>query len=417
MPARMCSVTHMVPISSRSVWSLVILACAAFAYNTSESLPIGLLPQMSDDLGVSEASIGGLLTSYALIVAVSVVPLVVMLSAVARRRLVLVTVGVLVVSNLAMAVAPSYEFVVAARLLSATTHGVFWSIVAPTAVMLVPRGREGFAMAIAFTGSSLAMVAGTPLTTAIGTLLGWRVATGLLSAMAVLAFVGLALALPALPVSRAGETGSASALWRSFLSTARNSSLVILCLTTIALVAAYFAAYTYIALFVQRYTGLEGTGLSAVLVFYGLAGVLSVWLIGKFTDRRPRAAALACTAALGAAFLGIGAFSAWAPAGVIGSIILLGAAFSATPVFLQAAVLRVSPDSGDVASSIYVVAFQIGIACGAYLGGLAVDGGLIDLIPWIAVAAVAVGAVLLMREQRAFARVPAGADPREQHVS
>ena len=394
-------------LSPRALWSLVLLACAAFAYNTSESLPVGLLPQMSKDLGVSEASIGGLLTSYAIVVAVSVVPLVVMLSAVARRRLILVTIGVLVVSNLAMAVAPSYELVVVARLLSAATHGIFWSVVAPTAVMLVPRGREGFATAIAFTGSSLAMVLGTPLTTAIGTLLGWRIATGLLASMAALAFVGLALVLPALPVSRSGSAQAAN-VWKSFVSTARSSSLVVLCLATIALVTAYFAAYTYIALFVRRYTGLEGTGLSVVLLVFGLAGVISVWIVGKVTDRRPKAAAFVCTAALGAAFLGIGVFSSWAPAGVIGSIVLLGAAFSATPVFLQAVVLRVSPKSGDVASSIYVVAFQIGIAGGAHVGGLAVNNGLIDIVPWIAVVAVGIGMLLLLRERWAFVRAPIG---------
>jgi len=368
---------------------------------------VGLLPQMSRDLGVSEASIGGLLTSYAIVVAVSVVPLVVLLSGVARRRLILVTIGVLVLSNLALAVAPSYELVVVARLLSATTHGIFWSVVAPTAVMLVPRGREGFATAIAFTGSSLAMVLGTPLTTAVGTFLGWRTATGFLASMAALTFAGLALVLPALPVSRSGSA-QAGKMWKSFVSTARNSSLVTLCLATVALVTAYFAAYTYIALFVRRYTGLEGTGLSAVLLVFGLAGVISVWIVGKFTDRRPGAAALACTAALGAAFLGIGAFSSWAPLGVIGSIVLLGAAFSATPVFLQAAVLRVSPKSGDVASSIYVVAFQIGIAGGAHIGGLAVNNGLIDLVPWIAVVAVTLGMTLLLRERRAFTLAPIG---------
>jgi predicted MFS family arabinose efflux permease len=395
-------------IDGRSWASLVLLACAAFAYNTSESFPVGLLPQMAADLGVAESRIGSLLTLYAAVVAITVLPLVVAASGVARRRLILVTVGVLVISTVATALAPDYGWVLAARLVSATTHGIFWSVVAPTAAMLVPRGREGFATSVAFLGSSLAMVAGTPLMTALGTMGGWRTASGVLAAAAALAFVGLALVLPPLDVDRGGGSVGGSA-WRTVLAaTVRNRALLRLCALTVLLVVAYYAVYTYIALLLDRSAGVAGDGLALVLVLFGLAGLIGVGVIGRFTDRFPRRAALTTIGGLVAAFVGIGAFASWAPAGVVASVVLLGGAFAATPVFLQATVLRVTPGAGDVASSIYVVAFQIGIGGGSLLGGLALDGGLLTAVPWAAAAVVVVALVALRVPVRSEARVPVG---------
>lgn len=391
----LCIVTQVNRIDARSWASLVLLACAAFAYNTSESFPVGLLPEMAKDLGVTESRIGSLLTLYAVVVAVTVLPLVVAASGVARRRLILVTIGVLVVSNIAMAAAPAYEWVLVSRLVSATTHGIFWSVVAPTAAMLVPRGREGFATSVAFMGSSLAMVAGTPLMTALGTMWGWRTAIVVLAGAAALAFIGLALVMPALTIERADHARGLRGLLPLLTSTVRNRSLLRLCALTVVLVVAYFAAYTYISLILHRSAGVSGQGLAIVLLVYGFAGLIGVWVIGKVTDSHPRRAAAVAMGGLAAAFAGIGVFSSWAPAGVVASVVLLGAAFAATPVFLQATVLRVAPESSDVASSLYVVAFQVGIAGGSLVGGLAVDSGLLGVVPWAAAAVVVLGMLTL----------------------
>lgn len=395
----LCIVTQMHRIDARSWASLILLACAAFAYNTSESFPVGLLPEMARDLGVAESRIGSLLTLYAVVVAVTVLPLVVAASGVARRRLILITIGVLVVSNLAMAVAPGYAWVLASRLVSATTHGIFWSVVAPTAAMLVPRGREGFATSVAFMGSSLAMVAGTPLMTALGTTWGWRPAIIVLAVAAALAFVGLALVMPTL--EGRSDTGGLRGWLPLLASTVRNRSLLRVCALTIVLVVAYFAAYTYIALILDRAAGVTGRGLAVVLLVYGFAGLIGVWAIGKVTDSFPRRAAVVAMGGLALAFAGIGIFSSWAPAGVVLSVVVLGAAFAATPVFLQATVLRVAPETSDVASSLYVVAFQVGIAGGSLAGGLAVDHGLLGLIPWAAAAVVLLGMLALRVPVRA----------------
>ncbi|HEY0216487.1 MAG TPA: MFS transporter [Cellulomonas sp.] len=397
-------------LDARSWASLVLLACAAFAYNTSEAFPVGLLPQMAADLGVTESRIGSLLTLYAVVVAVTVLPLVVAASAVARRRLILVTVGVLVISNIAMALAPTFGWVLASRLVSATTHGIFWSVVAPTAAMLVPRGREGFATSVAFMGSSLAMVAGTPLMTVLGTMWSWRAAIVVLAGAAALAFAGLALVMPALEVDRGGRPGGLPGWLPLLASTVRNRPLLRLCALTVLLVVAYYATYTYISLILDGSAGVTGSSLAGVLLLYGLAGIVGVWAIGTITDASPQRAASVAMGGLVAALVGIGLFASWAPGGVIASVVLLGAAFAATPVFLQATVLRVAPQAGDVASSLYVVAFQVGIAGGSLVGGLAVDGGLLGAVPWVAAAAVALGLLTLRVPvpARADDRTPAG---------
>ncbi len=399
-----CIVTQMNRIDARSWSSLVLLGCAAFAYNTSESFPVGLLPEMSRDLGVTEPQIGSLLTLYAVVVAVTVLPLVIAASGIARRRLILVTIGVLVASNLAMALAPTYELVLVSRLVSATTHGIFWSIVAPTAAMLVARGREGFATSVAFMGSSLAMVAGTPLMAALGTMWGWRTAVTVLAGVAALAFVGLALVMPKLEVVRDDQARGLAGWLPLLVSTVSNRALLRLCALTVLLVVTYFAVYTYISLILDRSADVSGPGLAGVLLAYGIAGLLGVWMIGKFLDASPRRSALVTMWVLTVALAGIGLFSSWAPAGVVASVVLLGAAFAATPVFLQANVLRVAPGTSDVASSLYVVAFQIGIAGGSLLGGLAVDASLLEAVPWIAAGAVAVAVIVLTLRTRTSAR-------------
>ena len=168
-----------------------------------------------------------------------------------------------------------------------------------------------------------------------------------------------------------------------------------LCALTVLLVVAYFAVYTYISLILDRSAGVSGPGLAVVLLVYGLAGLLGVWAIGKFVDSAPRRAALVTIGGLIAALMGIGVFASWAPVGVVVSVVLLGATFAATPVFLQATVLRVAPGASDVASSLYVVAFQIGIAGGSLLGGLAVNASLLEAIPWVAGIAVFIALLAL----------------------
>jgi predicted MFS family arabinose efflux permease len=394
----LCIVTQM--ITRRTRFGLLMLALAAFGYNTSESFPVGLLPRMSTDLQVPESHIGALLAMYAAVVAITVIPLVVMTTPVGRRRLILITVSALAVSNAAISVAPTYELLLGARLLSATTHGIFWSMIAPTASLLVPRGREGYATAIAFAGSSLAMVAGTPLITALGELIGWRLAAAFLAGLALVTLLGLRTTLPPLESTtmERGHRGN----WEPFIRTMKNGTLIALCGGTVLVVVAYFATYTYIALFLDRYASVTGVALSMVLLAFGIAGLAGVFIVGKLMDRYPKMATLGCLATLAAALFGMYLFAEVSPVGVVASTVVLGGAFAAVPVCLQTAVIRVSPASADVASSVYVVAFQVGIAGGSFVGGWMIDQNQLAVIPaWASIIAV-LAALVVVRLRRAF---------------
>jgi len=165
---------------------LFVLAGGTFVFVTTETQPIALLTPMAHGLGVSESSVGLLMTAYAAVAALTAIPLTIFASRIPRRGLVIATVSILVVSQIGLALAPSYAMALGARLLGAVAHGVFWSVIAQVAATLVSRDRIGRATAIVFAGNSAALVAGTPLVSALGALLGWRAAVGCMGVIAAL---------------------------------------------------------------------------------------------------------------------------------------------------------------------------------------------------------------------------------------
>lgn len=387
--------------------ALFTLAAAAFVYVTSESFPVGLLPQLAAGLHVRESTVGLLLTVYACVVALTAIPLVVVSGRIGRRTLIVVTVATLAVSMFAFSVAPDYPLALAARLIAALAHGVFWSILVPIAASLVPGDRHGRATATVFVGNSLALVLGSPLTTALGQWLGWRTAAALLGVVAALCALGLRLCLPAGRVASGPRVqADAVAAAREDRPTARQllreGPLTRVCVTTLMLVVADFALYTYISVFIKRDSGLGGIALTLVLLANGLAGLVGILVVGRVTDARPRRATMGCAAVFAAAVLALGCVGAHLPAVAIAVVLVWGGAFTAIPVVSQAAVLRVARGSGDVASSVYVVAFQIGIAGGALAGGAALDAGVLGWAPFGAAALAAVAVWLIRRSPRAF---------------
>jgi predicted MFS family arabinose efflux permease len=376
---------------------LATLAAAAFVYVTSETFPVAVLPQLGAGLGVGDAAVGRLVTLYAVVVAVTAVPLVVLTGRVPRRGLVTATVAALCVSNLLVAIAPGYGTVLAGRLVGALGHGMFWSVLAPVAASLVPPERAGRATAAAFLGNSVALVAGTPVTAALGAAIGWRQAAVALAAVAAVCAVTIRAVLPAFPAPPPGPRVLAS-----LASALRNRSLRGVSATTLVIVVGHFAAYTYIALLVRRDLGVGGTGLSAVLLGYGAAGVLAIAAVGRVLDARPRATTLWCVAVGAGSLLALGLVGSASPAAGVAALLGWGGAFTALPVCLQTAVLRVAGTEADLASAVYVVAFQIGIAAGAGIGGVFVDAGGVGVVPFAAAAAIAVGGLAIRSGRRAF---------------
>ena len=423
--AEACVGTVAPPSPGRARLGLATLASASFVYVTAETLPVGLLPQLSAGLHVRPGTVGLLVTAYAAIAGLSAIPLTASLEHHSRRTVVVVCVGLLALSQFVVAAAPDYAVVLGARVLCALAHGVFWSMLAPIAARLAPSGQAGRATALVFVGNSLALVAGVPLGTALGHAFGWRPAMAALGVVAVVSTVALRRALPELPAvpaqvsgaltagplaaGPAGRSGVRAGL-ASVPAALRSGPLLAVCVVTMVVVTGHFAAYTYITALVRRDAGLSGLGLSAVLFGYGAAGIGGIVLAGRITDRWPRRSTAACVAGLVVALAALATVAHGSTAGTVAAVVVWGAGFTALPVALQAAVLRVAPRSADTASALYVVAFQIGIGGGALAGSLLVNAGLLALLPLVALVMVAAGLLILLTARRAFpARGPVGA--------
>ncbi|QFZ24603.1 MFS transporter [Saccharothrix syringae] len=369
--------------------ALGALSTACFASVTSENLPVALLPQLAAGLGVPEPAVGLLMTGYAVVVAVTVVPLVAATARVDRRTTALVTVAAVAVSNLLLAVAPGYGVAVAARLVSAAGHGVFWSVVAPVAARLLGPERAGRATAVVFAGNSLAFLLGLPLSSWLGTALGWRATALVVAGVAALSAVLIRVTVDPLPAEPAAprEPGAVRSLGAVNLATA-------------LVVTGHFAAFTYITAIIADRVHLTGSATSALLFAHGAAGLVGLVLVGRLVDRRPQATALFATGGVAACMVALLVAGPSAPlAGT--AVVLWAAPAGAIGVVLQAAVLRAARTRQDLASAVYVVAFQVGIALGAVVGGLCLDRGALPVALGVA-AAGGLAAAVVVRRSAAF---------------
>jgi predicted MFS family arabinose efflux permease len=389
---------------------LFVLAAATFVFVTTETQPVALLVPMSRGLHVSESTVGLLMTAYAGLAALTAIPLTIFASRIPRRQLVIATVAMLIGSQLVLAVAPSYGVALLARLIGALAHGVFWSVIAQVATTLVSGDRIGRATAAVFAGNSVALVAGTPLVSAIGALIGWRAAVACMGALAAVTLVGMWRVLPAI------GSGEAHLGRREILAGAfKLPRLLIVCAVTMFVALGQFVAFTYMAPIVRAHTGLTGVGLSAVLLTYGVAGMLGVAAVAALTDRHPRAALLSCCGAVVGALALISFVDRSTPLVVLAAV-GWGAGFTALPICLQSAVLRVAPNVPDTASALYVVAFQIGIGGGALVGAGLLSAGELGSIPAVGLALIAGGSLIAAASGSTFARDPAATPLRGPHL-
>lgn len=355
----------------RVTGQLTVLAAAAFVYVTAEMVPVGTLPAIAADLRVSEALIGTLLASYALVAALATVPLVRLTAEWPRRTTLLLTLLCLTVSQLISALAPNFAVLAGGRVLCAVTHGLMWAVIAPIGARLVPATHAGRATTAVYVGTSLALVVGNPLTAAMSELWGWRLAVLLVTVAAAAVTVVAWAALPPLAVPR-DEAPAARRTARHH----RNTRLVTLSVLTLIGVTAHFISYTFIVVIIRDVIGVHGPTLAWLLAAFGVAGLVSMGVMARPLDRWPQASVVGCLAALAIAFAvltslafdnGVGLVST-----VVGvcAIVLWGAASTALPPMLQAAAMRTAPDDPDGASGLYIAGFQVGIMAGSLSGGL-----------------------------------------------
>lgn len=362
------------PWTPRVALALAVLAAAAFVYVTAEIMPVGALPAIAADLDVSEAVVGTLLASYALVAALATVPLVRLTASWPRRRTLLFTLVCLTVSQLISALAPSFAVLALGRVVCALTHGLMWSVIAPIGARLVPATHAARATMAVYVGTGLALVVGSPLTAALSQLWGWRLAVAAITGAALAVLVAARLTLPEMLVP-AGDGG------RGRVRHGRNRRLVVMSLLTLVGVTGHFISYTFIVVIIRDIVGIGGPGLAWLLAVYGIAGLAAMGALARPGDRHPRAAVLGCLAGLSVVFavlagLGFGGRNTTATllTGVV-AIVVWGATATAVPPMLQSAAMRHCPQDPDGASGLYVAAFQVGIMAGSLIGGLLFEHG------------------------------------------
>ena len=359
------------PWTPRVALALAVLAAAAFVYVTAEIMPVGALPAIAADLGVSEAMVGTLLASYAAVAAVATVPLVRWTADWPRRRTLIFTLACLTASQLISALAPTFTVLALGRVLCALTHGLMWSVVAPIGIRLVPPTHAARATMAVYGGTGLALVVGSPLTAALSELWGWRLAVITITAAAAAVMVAARLTLPLMAMPAEIPGGGLRRAWHH-----RNRRLLTMCVLTLVGVSGHFISYTFIVVIIRDIVGVTGPKMAWLLAAYGVAGLAFMALLARPGDRRPKAAIGGCLAGLTVVFLmlaGLGA-SGRSTLGTlligIVTVIAWGATATAMPPILQSAAMRHCPEDPDGASGLYVAAFQVGIMAGSLGGGL-----------------------------------------------
>ncbi|CDF82261.1 Inner membrane transport protein ydhP [Pseudomonas knackmussii B13] len=381
--------------------SLLVLALSAFAIGTTEFVIMGLLPDVAGDLGVSIPTAGWLVSGYAFGVAIGAPIMALLTAKLPRKRALLMLMGVFILGNLLCAVAAGYDMLMLARIVTSLCHGAFFGIGSVVAASLVPANRKASAVALMFTGLTLANVLGVPLGTALGQAAGWRSTFWVVTGLGVLALIGLWRVLPA------GHDEEAVDL-RQEAAALRSGSLWLALGTTVLFSAAVFALFTYVAPLLGDVTGVSPRGVTWTLVLIGLGLTFGNILGGRLADWR-----LGTTlAGVFAAMAVVSAVLSWTSHSLLAAEITLfiwaAAAFAAVPA-LQVNVVRVGQAAPNLVATLNIGAFNVGNAVGAWVGGSVIDHGLgLTRVP---LAAAVLAVLALIAVMFAFSGKPNQAQP------
>lgn len=372
--------------------ALLALTLSAFAIGTTEFVIVGLLPTVAADLSISIPSAGLLVSLYALGVAVGAPVLTALTGKLPRKALLLALMALFTAGNLRAWQAPSYETLVAARILTGLTHGVFFSIGSTIATGLVPREKAASAIAIMFTGLTVALVTGVPLGTFIGQHFGWRETFLAVAALGVVSFIGSALFVP----RHLAHTPPASLLQQAKVL-AEPRLLLVYAKTAIGY-GGTFIPFTFLAPILTDISGFSASAVGWVMLVYGVSVAVGNLWGGKLADRLGPIPALRIIFALLAAVLLLLQFTAPHPWLAVGTVLLWGAvAFGNVPglqVYVVKQAERFTPQAVDVASGLNIAAFNLGIAGAAWAGGLIVTHLGLQHTPWIGALVVLVSLAL-----------------------
>lgn len=339
---------------------IVGLAFAAFVFNTSEFLPVGLLPDIAGDLGETVAFTGLVITGYAWVVALMSLPLTIATAKLERRKLLLCLIAVFALAHFVVLWAEGFEKLFAARIAVALTHSIFWSIMTPLAARMAPRGKRALGLAAVMGGTIVATVLGVPIGTQLGHMFGWQEAFFIIGIAAALVFALIYFVLPECASNRAGSMKSLPVILK------RPALIQLYCLTAVTVLGQY-TAYSYISPILQTVGGFGETDVVTTLFVFGIAGILGTVLSSKLVERFPSGSLAVPLIVIAASLFLIvplcGHFGL-----LMALVVAWGAAMTAVCMAFQTMLLNAAPDAADIAASLYSGIFNIGIGGGAFIG-------------------------------------------------
>lgn len=388
----------------KPAWPAVTsLTFGVFGLVTAEFLPASLLTPMAADIGVSVGAAGQAVTATAVVGAIAGLAAAIVTRGIDRRIVIWSLTGLLIVSSVIAAIATNLPMLLFARVLLGIGLGAFWSMVAATAMRLVPPSALPKAMSLIFAGVSLATVSAAPIGAYLGNVMGWRFVFWLSALVGVAALVIQMAVLPRLPARGSPDI-------RTLFRLLGQPSIALVLAGIVVVISGHFAGFTYVRPFLEQIPKLSVEAISLVLLAYGVGGFFGNFAGGAITARSAKAsvifgAFLITLVSVSLLFVGT---SPIASAVAVG---LWGFAFGALPVGFQTWLVRVAPeDEAESAGGLIVAAFQIAIASGAVFGGLLVDGfGTLGVITYAMVATLVGGLGVLLLGSRSPERVGAGA--------
>ncbi|MYX28510.1 MFS transporter [Streptomyces sp. SID8381] len=367
--------------------ALLALAIGAFGIGTTEFVIMGLLPEVASDFGVSIPTAGLLVTGYALGVMLGAPLMTVLGTKISRKRMLMLLMGLFIAGNLLSALAPVFSVMLVGRVVASLAHGAFFGIGSVVAAELVAPHKRAGAIAMMFTGLTVANVVGVPLGTLIGQSAGWRVTFAAVAGLGVLGLAGIAKLVPDLPKPEGVHL-------RHELAALKNAQVLLAMAMTVLGFGGVFAAVTYIAPMTTHVTGFSDGSVTWLLVLFGLGMVGGNLVGGRFADRALMPMLYVSLSAL-AVVLALFTLTAHNKVAAAVTIVLIGALGFATVPPLQKRVLDQAHGAPTLASALNIGAFNLGNALSAWLGGLVIAAGFGYTAPnWVG-AALAAGALLL----------------------
>ncbi|TCV96779.1 MFS transporter [Biostraticola tofi] len=366
--------------------SLLVLAAGAFISQTTEYLPIGLLKHIATQLSLPASQVGLLITIYAWVITLSVIPMTLLTRSYDRKQLFTFLLGLIALCNGLVMLTDNFALLVLLRIVAALGHGVFWANIASYAISIAKNMSASRATAIVFSGISLSVVLGVPLSTALGNHYGWQNGFGMFG---LLSLIIMCFAITWLPHVQAKPMQTEA---RGRRNIALSVPLCLVIGITLLLITAHFSSYTYVTAFLQNIPAVDADRLTLLMFVFGLGGASGTLLASCFVWKPAMLTLVGGTIIMLGQCLLLAGISGPLTAG--GVLFIWGAAISLVIVGLQSWVIETSPGMAELASALYVMAFNVGIGAGAATGGVLIGVG--DNSRLYLFSAVACGAALVL---------------------